>query len=72
MTINTKYNIDDIVWTMLNNRPQQLIIYGIDLHISKNNEICVYKLREFSYSKKSCEYGEDYLFSTKEDLIESL
>lgn len=71
MIINPKFNIGDKVWAMVDNMPEELIIYGIDVRIrnSKDN-YTIYIF--YCISETSNRYPEHSVFATKEDLKNSL
>lgn len=70
MNIKTKYNPGDEVWTMIENKPQCLIVNTIFIIASLSND------KEIKYGiKYNCSlsylggnYVEKELFATKEDL----
>jgi hypothetical protein len=81
MKIETKFDLDDNVWYMKNNKPKEVIITHIamycDNHIVKNKELeVIYKGKNLPNFCTSLPLHEDLketeLFKTKEDLIESL
>lgn len=77
MTIETKYNIGDAVWVIMNNKAQHLRIEEIKVSIGEAAisedgilSICEYKL---SYSVGWGNWcKESDIFPTKEELLKSL
>jgi hypothetical protein len=67
MTIETKYNINDIVWFLPEATPVPVLIESINLTILFNSSMITYNLVGFSGY-----YSEKHLFKTKEDLLQSL
>ena len=67
MQIETKYNINDEVWFINNNKVKNLSIMAIMTFFEKNTLTIEYGLN--SYIGK---FKESDLFATKEDLIKSL
>ena len=71
MTIETKYNIGDVVWMLLLNIPEQFVITGIKFTHHRIFVGCKYYIKS-----TDCEYEveipEELLFSTKEELLKSL
>lgn len=78
MDITTKYNIDQEVWTMLNNKPICIPITNIIVRVEKReipNTFNQYEvITEISYTLQSRigHFSEEELFLTKEDLIKYL
>lgn len=71
MIINAKFNIGDKVWAMVDNRPEELIIYGININIRKSKDD--YTIHIFyCISETSNKYPEHSLFATKDELKNSL
>ena len=68
MTITTKFEIGDTVWTIWDDKAQQVTIVGFTIYLGKNATRIdvVFNVRHAAsdYSK-----GEDKLFKTKEELI---
>lgn len=78
MTIETKYNIGDRVWAIVENRVQYLCIQDFAIETSNVvfNDKCEFVscgLRE-QYYLGDCEWAaeEDMCFPTKEELLKSL
>ena len=77
MTIDTKYNIGDEVWVIMNNKAQHLRIEAIEVGIEKAMitedgilSICEYKT---SYSVGWGNWCEECdVYPTKEELLKSL
>ena len=77
MKIETKYNIGQPVWVIMNNKAQSLLIEAIEVGVEKAAisedgifSICEYR---FSYSVGCGNwYKECELFPTKEELLKSL
>ena len=77
MTIETKYNIGQAVWVIMNNKAQHLRIEAIKVSIEKAmiTEDGVFSISEYktSYSVGySNWYKECDVFLTKEELLKSL
>ena len=64
MTIETKYNIGDEVWVIINNKPEQFIITGIKYTSNKHYKGCDYYIKSLY-----CDYDtllpEELIFPTK-------
>ena len=77
MTIETKYNIGDRVWVIMNDRVAHAIIEAIEISVGKAlcSEDGKLSISEYKY-KYSVGYGnwynESLLFPTKEELLKSL
>lgn len=67
MTVNTKFNIGDQVWYMSDNRPNESDITGFSISIDETKHLTIEYTLHFNEK-----IGEQYLFSTKEELIASL
>lgn len=76
MKIETKYDIGQEVWVMLDNKPQCMKIWGVNVNIQEGFD-GQYTLPD----KTNIEYynwgkhhiiAEEYLFPTKEELLKSL
>ena len=81
-----KYNLNDTVWTISNNKVGQFKIHGIieeydeNLNYSKAFSIIYYLKDDKDYQRSSihsihylgCKFEEKDLFPTKQDLINSL
>ena len=77
MTIKTKYNIGDEVWTIVENRVQCLRIEGVSINtldetFDESGKLVSYRLRIKYYFGDGEWVNDGYCFSTKEDLIKSL
>ena len=75
MEVNTKYNIDDRVWIVLNNKVEKQIVTGITVyhtfkepHLGGEEKIDI--LYDLNWQTE--EVPESRLFSTKEELLKSL
>lgn len=77
MTIETKYNIGDRVWVIVENRVQHLSIQDFAIETSKvvfndKGEFVSCVLRIQYYLRDSEWVEEDMCFPTKEELLKSL
>lgn len=77
MTIETKYNIGDYVWAIVENEVQHLIIDGIRVDgCSLKVEDSVYpffsRLTTYCYFDRVGYVAEHKCFPTKEELLKSL
>ncbi len=82
MTIETKFNRNDLAWAILNNRPQQVKICNIDVHLGEawKEPGIKYAVSYYDENGKYHSQGvtdndaisEKLLFQTKEELIKSL
>ena len=72
MTIETKYNIGDEVWVIMNNRVECVKIQSVKLEVYTDYK--VYKVEVYPVYYDFCggRYYETQLFPTKEELIKSL
>lgn len=73
MTIETKYNIYDEVWSMHSDKPTKSTIVGI--YICKTSSKCQLTEQITYYldiTSNSVQKHEEHLFKTKEELIQSL
>lgn len=61
MKIETKYSIGDEVWVYCDGRPKKIKIDYINVYINSETKLIKYS-----------GFYEDYLFPTKEKLLESL
>lgn len=68
MDINVKYSIDDEVYIINNNKVYKDYVCNILYKITKKGNTVEYKLSHM----KDTVYKEEELFSTKEELLESL
>ena len=69
MKVNHKFDIVDMVWIMEKNRPARVEIRCVEIVIeSMTGGYSVEYLTEYNGEK----YCEDKVFSTKEELLESL
>jgi hypothetical protein len=66
MTIETKYNVGDKVWSMKDNKPQTNTIDRIRAYASDDVYI------EYEVIGSSKEHAEHELFPSKQDLLNSL
>lgn len=67
MTVTTKYNVGDSVWIMSGNRPTQKVIYKVTIKVTDIINV----FYDFHITDKVSTL-EQYMFRTKEDLINSL
>ncbi len=75
MTIETKYNWKDEVWTMYNNKPTKCYIRSINIYIRDNGVLDFLYfpyLSDGNYCVNNYGVKENVLFKTKEELIASL
>lgn len=77
MTIETKYNIGDEVWAVIENRVQCLRIEGVAINtldetFDESGKLVSYRLRIKYYFGDGDWVNEVNCFSTKEELIKSL
>jgi len=81
MKILTKYNIDDSVWIISGGKAEQRRVCLIDIEISPANNITDSHHIKINYKVNAvgrndgefwARFDEPELFSTKEELIESL
>ena len=75
MEVNTKYDLDDRVWTVINNKVEKQIVTGITVYHTFNEpwkgggeKIDI--LYDLNWQVE--EVPENRLFSTKEELLKSL
>lgn len=71
MTIETKYNLGDMVWLHLLGEPTEVMVIGLKYTISRTLIGCRYILKHNDYSF-DLEAFESDLFPTKEELLKSL
>ena len=70
MTIETKYNIGDEVWAIVDNKPQKCRVGRIDtVHIGLLSRISYFLL--FDQQQYRFECKEEFVFHTKEELLKS-
>lgn len=71
MTIDTKYNINDEVWLMKENKPVKRVVSFIEIIVASTTSECFirYGLKIDSGVERVV---ENYLFPTKKELLESL
>ena len=77
MKIETKFEIGQKVWIMLDNRVQQKEIVGIITYIGKTKSTShgsssLYHFKNQSFSSEVFNRTEDEIFSTKQELLDSL
>jgi len=77
MKFETKYNIEDIVWFMKNDRAVSAKISSVTVFKGKinNKGSTIYTAEKIDYPTSWLDFGnlyENMLFSTKEDLLASL
>ena len=73
MRIETKYNINDTVYVLYNNKICQSFILNITASIGKQNHVIYHISNEGLNNCNSWQtFNENDVFLTKEDLIKSL
>lgn len=75
MEVNTKYDLDDRVWTVINNKVEKQIVTGITVyHTFKEPYLGGGEKIDILYDLnwQAEEVPENRLFSTKEELLKSL
>jgi hypothetical protein len=74
MTIETKFNIKDHAYVIIENKVKYVDICNIIINVDYNfNTTIQYNIEYWSYNKRIQNYvDEKYLFPTKEELIKSL
>ena len=70
MVIETKYDIKDRVWIILNNQAREVTILGILVNTNTISNSITYRVS--NGSGDTINVSETYVFDTKVDLIESL
>jgi hypothetical protein len=71
MTIETKYNIGDEVWAIVDNKPTKCRVGRIDtVHIGLSSSISYFLL--FDQQQTRCERKEAFIYPTEEELLKSL
>ena len=71
MVIETKFNIGDEVWTIVDNKPTKCHVGRIDtVHIGLSSSISYFLL--FDQQQTRCERKEAFIYPTKEELLKSL
>ena len=71
MTIETKYNIGQEVWVVCDGKPTQGTVKWIDIHIGRLGEEPITEVR-YQVLSYETPYSEGLVFSTKEELLNSL
>lgn len=66
MEVNTKFNINDIVWVVSDNKVIQQKVRGIEISVEKKVITITYSLLDDS------KYTETELYKTKQELIDAL
>jgi hypothetical protein len=69
MTIETKYNIGDKVWTYFLGQPTQVGICSLSCRAEKNGTNIFYDLKIKGLRQRLKHQPQDFLFPTKEKLI---
>lgn len=69
MTIKTKYNIGDKVWTYFLGQPTQVEICGLSCRAEKNCINIFYDLKIKGLRQRLKQQPQNFLFPTKEKLI---
>lgn len=77
MKITTKYNIDQMVWVMNDNKAQELKIQGIEVYVSgiipSITYIFLSEDHELPFGDdKPRRFNEELVFKSKQELIKSL
>ncbi len=73
MIFETKYNIEDSVWVLINNKVRKFTISSIDVKQSGKSLEVRYYLNIGTKEDYKCHIvEEDKCFTTKEELIKSL
>ena len=72
MTIETKYNIGDEVWTLLNCTIAKFIVSQISIVRTECNTYITYGLRTENEPIITIDTTERFMFYTKEELLKSL
>lgn len=68
MSVNTKYAIGIDVWMIYCNKARQFEVSGVFIDVTSKGVEIFYTLKGLGDGK----YGEDILYPTKEELLESL
>jgi hypothetical protein len=66
MEVNTKFNINDTVWVVCDNKVIQQKVIGIEISVEKKVITITYSLLDDS------KYTETELYKTKQELIDAL
>ncbi len=66
MKVNTKFNINETVWVVSDNKVIQQKVRGIEISVEKKVITITYSLLDDS------KYTETELYKTKEELIDAL
>lgn len=69
MTIKTKYNIGDKVWTYFLGQPTQVEICSLSCRAEKNGTNIFYDLKIKGLRQRLKQQHQSFLFPTKEKLI---
>ena len=74
MTIETKFNIGDVVWLMKENKPTTRVVSFIEIIAASTTSECFiqYGLKVEGVKGIVERVVENHLFSTKEELLKSL
>jgi len=76
MRLETKFNLEDRVWYMKNNKPVEVIISAIEIfYVDTNQDRIKYNGKDVINSVSWLDHTnlhESMLFSSKEKLLESL
>lgn len=72
MIIQTKYNYGDKVWVMYNNKPTQIEIETISIDVIIHGIINNITYYSTTLSETLLRFDEKELFSTKDELLDSL
>lgn len=66
MVVQTKFNVGDKAWFMLENKPNCVDITGLNISIYESGNV------EIEYTLHYDKLKEENLFATKEELLKSL
>lgn len=77
MTIETRYDIEDYVWAIVDNRAQCLRVEGVSVStldeiFDESGKLVSYKIRINYYLEDSDWVNDVNCFPTKEELLKSL
>jgi len=76
MIFETKFNLDDHVWYMKDNKPVEVIISSIEIfYVNTNQNRIKYNAQNITNPVSWLDHTnlfEDMLFKSKEELLESL
>jgi hypothetical protein len=72
MTIETRYDIGDEVWFIVNGRIAEFIVSQVSIVKTEHNAYITYGLRTKNEPIITFDATEKFLFPTKEELLKSL